>query len=266
MDFLVLSGYFLALLVGISLGLIGSGGSILTVPILVYILGFDPVIATGYSLFVVGSTALVGGIRNAFYHNVKFNLVAIFGIPSLLTAYWVRAYIIPSLPDIIIKTDYGNVTKSLLLMLIFAIVMVTAAIKMIRSTSSTVVNNDFKVSNIKLIISGIGVGLLAGAVGAGGGFLIIPTLIFIAKLPIKKAVGTSLFIIAIQSLAGFVGDINAQIIDWAFLIPFTLASIIGIFIGIYASKKIEGHKLKTGFGYFVLVMGAYILIKELIIK
>lgn len=259
-----MGGYLLALLVGVSLGLVGSGGSILTVPILVYVMAIEPVTATGYSLFVVGSTALVGGVRNAFNHNVNFSIAALFGIPSLITAYLVRAYLITSLPENFFSIGNFTVTKALFLMLLFAVVMLLAAFKMIRTVP--VPNPDKKIEPLPLVFSGVITGLLAGAVGAGGGFLIIPALVFMAGLPMKRAVGTSLFIIAIQSLAGFAGDASGNTINWLFLLPFTLLSIMGIFIGILLSKKINGSKLKTGFGYFVLVMAVYILTKELLFK
>ena len=262
MDLLILSGYFLALLVGISLGLVGSGGSILTVPILVYVIGIDAVTATGYSLFVVGGTALVGGIRNALQYNVNFSIVAVFGLPSLLTAYLVRAFALPAIPDIIPFAGSFVLTKALMLMLLFAVIMLIAAFKMIRS--APINSTGVKISAVKLALSGVATGILAGAVGAGGGFLIIPALVFLAGLPMKKAVGTSLLIIAIQSLAGFMGDAVKQSIDWSFLLPFTGMAIVGIFLGIIAAKRIEGEKLKTGFGYFVLIMGGYIIIKELL--
>lgn len=264
MDFTIISGYFLALLVGISLGLVGSGGSILTVPILVYVLGIDAVTATGYSLFIVGTTAMVGGLKNTFQHNVNFKIVALFGLPSLISAYLVRAFILPKIPYTITSVDSFSVTKPLVLMVLFAIIMLLAAIKMIRSVP--LATDDNKTSVIKLGISGILTGIIAGAVGAGGGFLIIPALVFLAGMPMRKAVGTSLFIIAIQSLAGFMGDATTQVIDWVFLLPFTAIAVIGIFIGILLSDKVEGEKLKKGFGYFVLLMGIYIIIKELIIN
>ncbi len=264
MDLLIVSGFLLALLVGISLGLVGSGGSILTVPILVYILGYDAVTATGYSLFVVGATALVGGVKGAFQGSVNFTIVLLFGIPSLITAYLVRAFLLPAIPDAIFTAGSFIVTKSLLLMVLFAAIMLLAALKMIQSVS--VVNQVENLSRGKVMISGVVTGLLAGAVGAGGGFLIIPALVFLAGLPMKKAVSTSLFIIAIQSLSGFAGDAFGHAIDWGFLLPFTGTAIIGIFTGILASRKIDGDKLKTGFGYFVLLMGIYILVKELFIN
>lgn len=263
MDVTMVSGYFLALLVGVSLGLIGSGGSILTVPILVYILTVNPVLATAYSLFVVGSTALVGGLRNAFNKNVDFSIVWIFGIPSLIAAYLVRAFVIPAIPDVVFSAGTVLITKSLLLMVLFAVVMLTASVRMIKSGNSGTITANIDVSYSKLVILGLLIGVLAGAVGAGGGFLIIPALVFLAHMPMKKAVGTSLFIIAIQSLAGFMGDVGQSNIDWPFLLVFTLMSVIGIFIGIAFSNKIPGEKLKTGFGWFVLAMGIYILIKEL---
>ena len=263
MDVTMVSGYFLALLVGVSLGLIGSGGSILTVPILVYILTVNPVLATAYSLFVVGSTALVGGLRNAFNKNVDFSIVWIFGIPSLIAAYLVRAFVIPAIPDVVFSAGTVSVTKSLLLMVLFAVVMLTASVRMIKSENSGTITANIDVSYSKLVVLGVLIGVLAGAVGAGGGFLIIPALVFLAHMPMKKAVGTSLFIIAIQSLAGFMGDVGQSNIDWPFLLVFTLMSVIGIFIGIALSNKIPGEKLKTSFGWFVLVMGIYILIKEI---
>lgn len=269
MDFFQLSGYFLAVLVGISLGLIGSGGSILAVPILVYVMAVEPVLATAYSLFVVGSTALIGGIKKAREKNVNFKMVFIFGIPSLMAVYFTRAFLIPALPEVLYLGAAFAVDKPMLLMLLFAVVMLAASFKMIQSgrLETFTVEKDKEIAYFTLILLGISIGILSGAVGAGGGFLIIPALILLAGMPIKKAVGTSLFIIAIQSLIGFVGDLQGnEIIDWNLLLGFTTASILGIFIGMYWSKKIPGAKLKTAFGYFVLVMGIYIILKELFLK
>ena len=184
----MVSGYFLALLVGVSLGLIGSGGSILTVPILVYILTVNPVLATAYSLFVVGSTALVGGLRNAFQKNVDFSIVWVFGIPSLIAAYLVRAFVIPAIPDVVFSVSSFIITKSLLLMVLFAMVMLTASVRMIRSGQTDTLAANVEISYTKLVVLGVFIGVLAGAVGAGGGFLIIPALVFIAHMPMKLAV------------------------------------------------------------------------------
>ena len=260
-------GYFLAVIVGISLGLIGSGGSILTVPILVYIMAVEPVLATAYSLFIVGSTALVGGIKSALLKKVDFKTVLIFGIPSIAAVYLTRAFIVPLLPEVIFSIGTFEFTKPIALMLLFAVVMIMASVSMIKPSKVIEDENSPMKYNFPLILlEGLLVGVLTGLVGAGGGFLIIPALVLLAKMPMKLAVGTSLFIIAAKSLIGFLGDLKGnQTIDWSLLLLFTFASIIGIFIGIYLSKKIHGAKLKTGFGWFVLLMGIYIILKELVL-
>lgn len=263
-------GFFLALLVGVSLGLVGSGGSILTVPIMVYILGIDPVLATGYSLFVVGLTSFFGGIRNFFNQTIQFKAILLFGIPSVITVYLSRAFLVPIIPEIILKTGAFQLTKSVFLMVLFAVVMVAASVSMIRPCEDYKRNNETPKPDsnyIMMILIGSMVGIITGLVGAGGGFLIIPALVFFAKLPIKSAIGTSLFIIAINSAIGFIGFLNSEhsAIDWNLLIKFTAISVAGIFIGIFFSRKISGEKLKTSFGWFVLLMGFYILAKELIL-
>jgi uncharacterized membrane protein YfcA len=263
-------GYLLAALVGISLGLIGSGGSILTVPILVYIMGINPVAATAYSLFIVGSTALVGGVQNAIEKRVDFKTVLIFGIPSILAVYGTRMWLVPHIPNSLFSVSGFEITKPIALMLLFAIVMLMASYSMIKPNKNKAVadENAPRVYNYPMILfEGAVVGILTGLVGAGGGFLIIPALVLLAKMPMKLAVGTSLFIIAIKSLFGFIGDIQSgMVIDWLMLAFFTSSAVTGIFIGIYLSKKIDGAKLKTGFGWFVLIMGIYIITKELFFK
>jgi uncharacterized membrane protein YfcA len=260
-------GYLLAALVGVSLGLIGSGGSILTVPILVYIMGINPVAATAYSLFIVGTTALVGGVQSAINKRVDFKTVLIFGIPSIIAVYATRLWLVPFIPDSLGTLLGFEITKPIALMLLFAVVMLMASYSMIKPSKKkeTIDENAPRVYNYPLILlEGSIVGILTGLVGAGGGFLIIPALVLMAKMPMKLAVGTSLFIIAIKSLFGFIGDIQSGLaIDWKLLTFFTLAAVIGIFGGIYLSKKMDGAKLKTGFGWFVLIMGIYIIAKEL---
>jgi uncharacterized membrane protein YfcA len=267
MEITQLIGYLLAVLVGVSLGLIGSGGSILTVPILVYIMAVEPVLATAYSLFIVGSTALVGGIQNALLKKVDFKTVLIFGIPSIGAVYLTRAFLVPFIPDVLFTIGDFSFTKPIALMLLFAVVMIMASISMIKPSKVKSEENLPMHYNLPMIfLEGTVVGVLTGLVGAGGGFLIIPALVLLAKMPMKLAVGTSLFIIAAKSLIGFLGDLKGtQQIDWHILFYFTLASILGIFIGIFLSKKIDGNKLKTGFGWFVLLMGIYIILKELVL-
>lgn len=260
-------GYILAVIVGITLGLIGSGGSILSVPILVYIMGVEPILATAYSLFVVGTTALFGGIQKAKQKLVDFKKVVLFGVPTILAVFLTRKFIVPNIPDVIFSTTSFTLHKSVLIMVVFAIVMIAASVRMIKPLKEKIVNDDAKLNYISIFTQGLFIGLVAGFVGAGGGFLIIPALLFLAKTPMKMAVGTSLFIVSVQSLIGFIGDIRPeQNLDWNLIITFTVCSIIGVFIGSYLSKKIEGEKLKTGFGWFVLAMGIYIIVKETILK
>ena len=260
-------GYLSAVLVGITLGLIGSGGSILSVPILVYIMGVEPILATAYSLFIVGTTALFGGFQKAKQKLVDFRKVVLFGIPTLLSVFITRKIIVPRIPEILFSTSVFTLYKSVFIMIIFAIVMIFASIRMIKPLQVEIKEREGKLNYGKIFIQGVLIGLVAGFVGAGGGFLIIPALLFLAKTPMKMAVGTSLFIVAAQSLVGFLGDLRPeQNLNWNLLITFTICSIIGVFIGSYLSKKIEGEKLKTGFGWFVLAMGIYIILKELILK
>jgi uncharacterized membrane protein YfcA len=260
-------GYLSAVLVGVTLGLIGSGGSILSVPILVYIMGVEPILATAYSLFIVGTTALFGGFQKAKQKLVDFRKVVLFGIPTILSVFITRKIIVPRIPEILFSTSVFTLHKSVFIMIIFAIVMIFASIRMIKPLQIEIQEGEGKLNYAKIFIQGVLIGLVAGFVGAGGGFLIIPALLFLTKTPIKMAVGTSLFIVAAQSLIGFLGDLRPeQNLNWNLLITFTICSIIGVFIGSYLSKKIEGEKLKTGFGWFVLAMGIYIILKELILK
>jgi uncharacterized membrane protein YfcA len=261
-----LLGYILAILVGVSLGLIGSGGSILTVPILVYVMGVNPILATAYSLFIVGSTALVGGVQSALQKRADFKTVFIFGIPSIAAVYVTRMWLVPLIPAELFSIGSLVITKSIGIMVLFAIVMILASVSMIKPGNATSddENTQMQYNYPMILLEGTVVGLLTGLVGAGGGFLIIPALVILARMPMKLAVGTSLFIIAAKSLIGFIGDLQgAQIIDWALLGTFTGLAGIGIFIGIYLSKKISSEKLKRSFGWFVLIMGIYIFVKEL---
>ena len=260
-------GYVLAAIVGISLGLIGSGGSILTVPVLVYVLAVNPVLATAYSLFIVGSTALVGGVQSAIQKKVDFKTVLIFSIPSIAAVYATRMWLVPLIPNELFSIGSLVITKPIALMLLFAVVMILASISMIKSgkkKEEVDENAPMKYNYPMILLEGAVVGLLTGLVGAGGGFLIIPALVILARMPMKLAVGTSLFIIAAKSLIGFIGDLQgSEVIDWKLLGSFTGFAAVGIFIGIWLSKKIPGEKLKKAFGWFVLVMGIYIIIKEI---
>jgi uncharacterized membrane protein YfcA len=254
-------GYIGALFIGLILGLTGGGGSILTVPILVYVLLLNPVTATAYSLFIVGTTSVFGATRNYFKGLVDVKTGFLFAIPSFTAVYITRKLIVPRIPETIFKINDFVLTKGTFLMAFFAIIMIFAAYSMLKKKKETT-ENDKKSSTLALIIQNFIIGVIIGLVGAGGGFLIIPSLVLFAKLPMKKAVGTSLFIIAMNSLIGFMGDIQNLTINWFFLIKFTSLSIVGIFIGMYLNKFINEKQLKTGFGYFVLVMACFILLKE----
>lgn len=255
-----LLGYFGALCIGLILGLTGGGGSILTVPILVYIMLINPVTAAAYSLFIVGTTSAFGAFQNSRKNLVDFKNGFLFAVPSFIAVYITRRYLVKLIPDII--TEYPFIiTKNAFLMVFFAIIMVLAAFSMLKKKK--VENIESKKSSITvLIIQTFIIGIIIGLVGAGGGFLIIPSLVLFAKLPMKKAVGTSLFIIAMNSLIGFIGDLQNITIDWIFLLTFTSISIVGIFIGIYLNKYVNEVQLKKGFAYFVLLMAIFILFKE----
>ena len=271
-------GYIGAVVMGLSLGLIGGGGSILTVPILVYLFQVDAVLATAYSLFIVGLTSLVGSVSHVRLGNVHWRTAIVFGIPSIISVFLTRSYLVPRIPDPIMtfgQDPSGGatlvITKSVGLLLLFAVIMVMAAYSMIKPSKKSgtdTLSNTEDVQpqfNYPLILAeGAIVGLVTGLVGAGGGFLIIPALVLLAKLPMKQAVGTSLMIIAAKSLIGFVGDMSGdEVIDWNFLAVFSSIAVVGILLGSWLSKRIPGEKLKPAFGWFVLVMGTYIIIKEL---
>ena len=267
MEISELLGYFGALIVGLVLGLIGGGGSILTVPIFVYLIGLNPILATAYSLFVVGVTSIIGAFQNFKKGLVDFKTAVIFSIPAFIAVYLTRLYLVQMIPDVVFNLGDFNMTKAIFIMVFFAIIMLMASFSMIKKGQNSVKTTEAKSKefNYPLIaVEGIVVGILTGIVGAGGGFLIIPALVLLAKLPMKKAVGTSLLIIAVKSLIGFLGDLSNLHINWPFLLRFTSISIFGVILGVYISKFISGEKLKKGFGYFTLTMAIYIIYKELL--
>ena len=254
-------GYVGALFIGLVLGLTGGGGSILTVPILVYLMSVSPVTATAYSLFIVGTTSTFGAIQNYRKNLVDIKNGFIFAIPSFIAVYLTRKFIVPRIPEIIIESPI-LITKNTFLMLFFAVIMIFGALSVLKKKSQD--NNNEEKRNLILIgIQTFTIGIIIGLVGAGGGFLIIPSLILFAKLPMRKAVGTSLFIIAMNSLVGFIGDVQNLEIDWLFLLTFSAISVVGIFLGMYLTKYTNESQLKKIFAYFVLVMAAIILLKEM---
>lgn len=261
-------GYIASFFIGVSLGLIGGGGSILTVPVMVYLFGLNPLLATSYSLFIVGSTSLVGALNNLRRGLVSIQAALFFGAASIVTVFLTRKFLLPIIPKNIFTIGDFTVTESLLTMVLFGLLMLMAAYNMIRKRKVEPEQKELTLAIRlpKLLIYGVSIGLITGLLGAGGGFLLIPALIFLLRLPMKKAIGTSLMIIALNSLIGFVGDIGHFSIDWFFLLKITLIAIGGIFIGGAVGKKLPGDQLKKGFGWFVLIMGIYILVKELFLS
>ncbi len=265
MEILEILGYFCALIIGVSLGLIGGGGSILAVPVLAYLFSIEEKAATAYSLFIVGASALVGGIKQHFKGYVDWNTAIVFGIPAIIGVSIVRTFVVPALPNVIFTFGDFDFTRRMAMFGLFALLMFPAAYSMIKSKKDKPLDKSkrIKYRHLLILIEGLLVGAITGLIGAGGGFLIIPALVILANVEMKVAIGTSLIIIAVKSLIGFfLGDALIMEIDWMFLFVFTLLAFIGIFIGSYLSNFINGQKLKKGFGYFIIVMAIFIFYIE----
>ena len=253
---------FLAILIGLILGFIGSGGSILTVPILVYVLGVNPVEATAYSLFIVGVASLFGAHKHYKLGNIDFKLGIVFAIPSFIGVFASRRWVLPNIQNELFVLGDFVMTKDFFLMVFFALIMLLASISMLRERFIS--KQTKNVQKVKIIFDGLFVGLITGMVGAGGGFLIIPALVLLSRLEMKKAIGTSLMIIAVKSLFGFLGEWGSEF-DWQLLISFTAIAVIGVFVGVYLSKFFDGKKLKKSFAVFVMFTAVVIMLKEFFI-
>ena len=269
MEGILLIGYIAAVFIGLVVGLTGAGGSILALPILTYFFGVPVELATGYSLFVVGWVAAVGALRNGQKGNIDYKIATVFAPPTIAAVYFTRKIIVPAIPETIVQFQGLALSKDLAIMLLFAVIMLFAALSMLRNkTQNTSDSRDLQwdVSRVlKVVTEAIIIGVLTGLVGAGGGFIIVPALVLLAKLPIHRAVGTSMFIIASKSLIGFLGDVMnpSLVIDWTFLIGFTFIAMLGLAVGLPFSAKVPAPKLKKGFGVFVLVMAVFILIDKI---
>ncbi|MBV9988457.1 MAG: sulfite exporter TauE/SafE family protein [Chitinophagaceae bacterium] len=262
-----IAGFFAASLIGIFLGLIGGGGSILTIPVLVYLFHIPPSLATGYSLFIVGCSSLAGAWKHYTFGNINVKAALSFGITSIVTVLLIRKLLLPAIPEHLFTIGSFTVTKSLATMVLFAIVMIIASLQMIRRETVPRAKSGPRTFLLtKALVRGIEVGIITGLLGAGGGFIIIPVLVFSFGLEMKEAIGTSLLIIAINALGGFIGDLFHEQFNWGLLLPVTAIAITGTFIGRKIGEKIPGEKLKRGFGWFVLITGVYILIHELFLK
>lgn len=269
---MIIAGYILFVLIGIILGLIGGGGSILGVPVLVYLMGFPADVATGYSLFIVGLTSFIGSYSNIRKGNISLESMLLFALPSMITVFSVRNYLMPGLPDVLFTLGSFGVKKNFLIMVVFSGLMIFSAITMIRSNRvprrKEINREEFARSPLQIpivMLLGVLVGFLSGFVGAGGGFLIIPVLVFFVRIPIKKAIGTSLAIIAINSLIGFLGTFRHINADWKFLLTLSALAAAGIIIGAYLNNFVSGKKLKPAFGWFTLIIGVFIVIKEIVL-
>ena len=257
-------GYAAAVLMGVVLGVIGGGGSILTVPILVYLFNTNATIATGYSLLIVGATAAFGAIRYYRQGLIEIHSAITFAIPSIIAVYLTRAYLMPAIPDVIMTSPFV-IEKDSFIMVGFGMLMVLSAVMMLTSDNSKLDSTKPKQSYPIIIVEGAVVGVATGILGAGGGFLIIPALVLLMGMDMKKAVGTSLLIIAFKSLIGFTGDLQAGIhLDWKLLSSLIVCTVVGMWIATFVAGKIEGKNLQKGFGYFTLVIAIFIFAKELI--
>lgn len=261
-------GYFFAVLIGIILGLIGGGGSILAVPIFTYLFMIDEKLATGYSLFVVGCSALVGGFKKHQKGTVDFRIALIFGLPAILSVTAVRLFLIPIIPEELFAIGDVVISRRMGILGGFAVVMIPAALSMFKRPKKNIEKGNLKIVAFNyplILIVGILIGSITGLVGAGGGFLIIPALVLFANIDIKTAIGTSLTIVTLKSLIGFLlGDALVVNIDWGFLLPFTCLAIFGVFIGNYLGSYFDNSKLRKIFGYFIFVMAGFIIYMEFI--
>lgn len=257
-------GFIASALIGLVLGIMGGGGAILTVPILVYLFARPAEVATGYSLCVVGTSALFGSFAYIRKQLIDFRAALLFGLTSIIAIFLTRNQLLPLIPKSLFSVGSFTITKGNAMLFFFAVIMIASAISMIRKKKVAAKERAHEEQPLRLALLGIVVGAVAGLVGAGGGFMIVPALVLLAGLEMKKAIGTSLLIIAANSLFGFVGEIqrNPQI-EWGFLGAVTGLAVLGIIAGTYLSRFFSGEKLKPAFGYFVMVMGVLIVVFEL---
>jgi uncharacterized membrane protein YfcA len=264
-----LFGYFLSLIMGLILGLLGGGGSILTVPILVYCFNIPATLATGYSLFIVGITSLVAALRYKKDQLLDIKVAIFFSIPSIIGVLFSRLFILPIIPEYLQITRY-LISKDQLVLFVFGLLIIVISFFMFRSkdeeTKGLKEEDNVRVTYPYLLIGieGLLVGIVTGFVGAGGGFMIVPALTLLAKIPLRKAIATSLLIISSKSIIGFLGDIMGGIsYSYSFIFSILLITLLGTAIGTQLNKYFSVSKLRKGFAYFVLIMGIFILIKEI---
>ena len=251
---------FIALIgIGLVLGSIGAGGSMLAIPVLVYLFAMDMETASAYSLFLVGATSLTGAMMKQKERGICLRTALTFGLPSITAAFITRKWIVVSLPKIWLSTDNIVITKHHILLTIFCLMMSASAILLLRRERNTTVCNVAP-RRLHLIGFGLATGLCAGLVGAGGGFMIIPALILFAGLPFSIAAGTSLLIIAFNSLLGFCGDVLNRPINWWFLSLATALAISGLVLGSLWRGRISARiSPQRTFAWFTLIVVAAML-------
>ena len=255
-----LAGYCLCVFIGFSLGLIGGGGSILAIPMLVFFFGIDPVLATTYSLFIVGLTAVSGSIDHYRMHNIDYKTVLLFGIPSVIVLFIMRRWLLGLIPPTILNTGTWVLSKSLFIMIVFSITMLAAGWSMVKKNSYT--HSPAKLSYYRLILQGCITGAITGFIGIGGGFIIVPSLVLFAGLPMKRAIGTSLVIITTNCLVGILGNLEVvESLNFIFLSVLAALAIVGILIGTWSIRFIPDKQLKPVFGWIILVLSAVIFVR-----
>lgn len=241
-------GYALSLLIGVSLGFFGGGGSILTVPLLVYVFGLDPKTAIASSLLVVGSASMSGAVHHWRAGNVDLRTGLLFGAAGMTGAY--------------VGGRVGAFLDGTLLLLLFACMMVLTSVAMWQGRRARSSGASTQGATVRLVLQGLAVGSFTGLIGAGGGFLIVPALTLWAGLSMHVAVGTSLFVIVLNTMAGFVGYLNHVQVDFELIGAVAVIAIAGSFVGSALATKINPASLRRSFAVFVLAMAAFILVRE----
>ena len=261
-------GLLASFFMGTVLSFLGAGGSILTLPILVYLFQIDIIQATTYSLLLVGLTSVFGCVASFKDKLIDFKTGIIFGIPSIIGVVLARKIVLPFLPDQILVGNF-ILEKSFMIMILFAVLMLVSSSLMIRDRKpvlSKTNNKNAYERNIIIILEGLIVGQLTGFVGAGGGFLIIPALVLLTGLSMNIAVATSLFIIAIKSLMGYLSDlIDGFQTDWMFVFYVCVFTLIGVFFGRILSKRVSDKQTKKLFGYMTLIISIIIIGEQIIL-
>lgn len=248
MSTLFVIGLVLSAVIGLSLGLIGGGGSILTVPILVYLLGVDPHEAVAMSLAVVGATSLLGAYLHWRKHNMDFWSGSLFGIAGIIGAF--------------IGSPLTNMVSAEALLLIFGVLMFVVAVSMIWRRDSTLTESPHRPHPAQGVLAGLGVGIMTGFLGVGGGFLIVPALVFFGGLNMKRAIGTSLFVIFLNCVAGLVGHLSQAAFNWTLTVEVMVLAVGGAIVGTILSHRIAAERLQSIFAVLVLGVATFLVVKN----